>query len=193
VSAATAIRRALGRLLRFARAGERRLAWNDPRVASPATLMVTSSAFADGAPMPRRSAGARVGGGGLSPPLAWSGAPAGTRAYALIVEDPDAPTPRPIVHALAFDIPADRGALAEGALAAGADPAIAFGRGAFGRIGYAGPAPIAGHGPHAYVFELFALSRPLGLDARAGKSEALAAMAGAVLARGRLTGFYERQ
>jgi hypothetical protein len=193
LTAAAAIERALGRLLRRRRAGEAKLAWFDPRLAGlPPTLILESPAFADGGAMPARSAAKGVG-DNLSPALRWSGAPAATRAFILIVEDPDAPTPRPIVHALAFDIPADRGALAEGALAAGADPAIAFGRGAFGRIGYAGPAPIAGHGPHAYVFELFALSRPLGLDARAGKSEALAAMAGAVLARGRLTGFYERQ
>jgi Raf kinase inhibitor-like YbhB/YbcL family protein len=141
--------------------------------------------------MPARCA-ARGVGDNVSPALRWSGAPVETRAFALIVEDPDAPTPRPIVHALALDIPGDRDGLAEGALAPGADPGFALGRGAFSRVGWSGPRPIAGHGPHAYVFQLVALARPLGLGANADLADALAAMTGAALARGRLTGFYER-
>jgi hypothetical protein len=192
LTAAAAIERALGRLLRRRRAGEAKLAWFDPRLAGlPPTLILESPAFADGGAMPARSAAKGVG-DNLSPALRWSGAPAATRAFMLIVEDPDAPTPRPIVHALALDIPADRVGVAEGALAPGADPGFALGRGAFGRVGWSGPRPIAGHGPHAYVFQLVALARPLGLDATASLAEALAAMAGAALARGRLTGFYER-
>jgi phosphatidylethanolamine-binding protein (PEBP) family uncharacterized protein len=62
----------------------------------------------------------------------------------------------------------------------------ALGRGAFGRVGWSGPRPILGHGPHAYVFQLVALARPLGLDADAGLADALATMTGAALARGRL-------
>ena len=180
-------------MLRWRRVGEAKLAWFDPRLASvPATLILTSPAFADSGPMPARTAAKGIG-DNLSPALRWSGAPEATRAFALIVEDADVPTPRPIVHALALDIPGDRDGLAEGALAPGADPGLALGRGAFGRVGWSGPRPILGHGPHAYVFQLVALARPLGLGAKAGLAEALAGMAGAGLARGRLTGLYERR
>ena len=192
MSAGEAVERALGRLLRWRRAGQAKLAWFDPRFATvPSTLALTSPAFADGDWMPARSAAKGVG-DNLSPPLVWSGAPEGTRAFALIVEDPDAPTPRPIVHALALDIPGDRAGLAEGALAPGADPDLTLGRGTFGRVGWSGPRPIAGHGPHAYVFQLVALAGPLGLDASADLDSALAAIADSGLARGRLIGFYER-
>lgn len=154
---------------------------------------MTSPAFVDGGPMPTRSVVRSIGGDNLSPELAWSGAPPATRAFALIVQDPDAPTLRPIVHALAFDVPANRAGLSEGELARGASPQFSLGRGAFGRIGWSGPRPIAGHGPHAYVFQLFALAEPLGLDERAGLDQALAAIAGKTLARGQLTGIYERR
>ncbi|MGO4870886.1 MAG: YbhB/YbcL family Raf kinase inhibitor-like protein [Roseiarcus sp.] len=179
-------------MLRSVHAGDRHLAWNDPRFAdAPESLLLTSAAFADGGAMPTRYAGAGVG-QDISPPLNWPGVPLGTAAFALIVQDPDAPMFRPIVHLLAIGIPAECGALAEGALSPASGAAIAFGRGSFGRVGYMGPRPVRGHGAHRYVFQLFALSRPI----EAGQSSALpgvlAAMRGAVLARGKLVGVYER-
>jgi Raf kinase inhibitor-like YbhB/YbcL family protein len=184
--------RALGRLLRRVRAGDRHLAWNDPRFAdAPASLRLASAAFADGGAMPTRFAGAGVG-ENVSPPLDWSGAPAGTSAFALIVEDPDAPAPRPIVQLLAVGVPADFSGLREGALSPASGAGIAFGRGLFGRLGYMGPRPVRGHGAHRYVFQLFALSRPIAVGDRPDLAEVLAAMRGAVLARGKLVGLYEQ-
>ena len=105
--------RTIGRLLRRIRAGDRHLAWNDPCVAdAPESLRLTSAAFADDGAMPTRFAGAGVG-QNISPPLDWSGAPSATRAFALIVQDPDAPLARPIVHLLAVGIPADCSACAK--------------------------------------------------------------------------------
>ncbi len=187
-----ALERAIGRLLQPVRAGDRRLAWNDPRGAdAPESLHLTSAAFPDSEPMPTRFAGAGVG-QNISPPLEWSGAPSGTRAFALIVQDPDAPVFRPIVHLLAIGIPADCAALGEGALSPASGAGITFGRGSFGRVGYAGPRPVRGHGAHRYAFQLFALSRPIELGERRDLAEVLKAMGGAVLARGKLVGTFER-
>lgn len=187
-----AIERTIGRLLRRVRAGDRRLAWNDPSLAdAPASLRLASAAFPDGGAMPTRFAGAGVG-ENVSPPLAWSAAPPETRAFALIMQDPDAPTPRPIVHLLATGIAAACTGLPEGALTPAGGAEVAFGRGSFGRVGYMGPRPVRGHGPHAYVFQLYALSRPIEVAGRPDLAEALAAMRGAVLARGKLVGTYER-
>ncbi len=182
--------RLLGRLLRGVRAGDRHLAWNAPALeAAPATIVLTSPAFADGAIMPARY-GARGVGDNISPPLAWSGVPPGTAELVLIVEDPDAPLPRPVVHLLATGIAPARQALPEGALSPPGDPALRLGPGSFGRRGYAGPGPVRGHGPHRYIFQAIAVDRPLG--ALGGRDAALAAMAGRVLARGRLVGLFER-
>ncbi len=177
----------LGKLLGAFKGHDSHLAWNRSD-AAPETLRLTSSAFADGAPMGQRHAG--VGAGrNISPPLLIEGVPEGTQDLLLVMEDPDAPLPRPIVHMI-VRLPAKTHTIAEGGLNPGA--LVAFGRGSFGRIGYHGPRPIAGHGPHRYIFQLFAVSRPLNLGPKAGLADYLAAMKGRVLARGRLTGTFER-
>jgi Raf kinase inhibitor-like YbhB/YbcL family protein len=187
------IERGLGRLLRGLRGHDAKLAWNAPPFRDvPVTIAVTSPAFAEGATIPDRHAGDGVG-DNLSPPLAWSGLPEGTRELAIIMEDPDAPLPRPIVHLIAAGIAPDRPGLPEGALNPGTDPSIRFGRGAFGRIGYVGPRPVRGHGPHRYLFELYALREPLDAAPTLDLDAALAAMRTITLARGLLTGVYERR
>ena len=95
------------------------------------------------------------------------------------------------VHLLAIGIPADRTSLPEGALSPASGSAIVFGRGSFRRLGYAGPRPVCGQGAHRYVFQLFALSRPIEFGARPDLAEVLAAMRGAVFARGKLVGTCE--
>ena len=75
-----------------------------------ASLTVTSSAFEPGKQIPRKFTGE---GDDISPSLSWTGAPAGTKEFALICDDPDAPTPQPWVHWVLYDIPADRTSLAE--------------------------------------------------------------------------------
>ncbi len=175
----------LGTLLRTLRGHDRYLAWNRLE-AAPQTLILTSPAFADGAPMPPRYAGKGVG-DNLSPPLAIAGVPEGTAELVLILQDPDAPIPRPVVHLIAHLGP-DTSGLGEGGLNAGAD--LVFGRGSFGYRGYAGPRPIPGHGPHRYIFQLFACRIRLGGGSKLPAT--LAALKGNILARGRLTGTFER-
>ena len=182
----------LGTWLRGIRAGEKHLAFADPRFsAAPMTIALTSSAFIDGGPMPKRYAGPGAG-DNISPPLGWSNLPAATRELVLIMQDPDAPLPRPVTHLAVAGIPIGWTGLAEGALAATAGPPLAFVRGTFGRTGYAGPRPISGHGPHRYVFQIFALNRGLALPALPKLDLVLAGMADMLLARGVLVGTYER-
>ncbi|HEY4428951.1 MAG TPA: YbhB/YbcL family Raf kinase inhibitor-like protein [Solirubrobacteraceae bacterium] len=179
----------LGRLLRNRRAGDAKLAWNQQGLDAPATMRLRSDAFADGAGMPPRSAGHGVG-ANLSPPLAWHGVPENAAELVLIVEDPDAPLSRPVVHLALAGIPPDLGGFAEGDLNAGSR--YGSGRGSFRRLGYAGPRPIPGHGKHRYVFQLYALSQPSGLGPGAPPKAIVAAIKGTVIARGRLVGTYER-
>ncbi len=187
------VERTLGRWLRSVRADQRHLAWNDPRFAdAPDTILLSSAVFDDREFMPQKHAGEGEG-ENVSPPLSWSVVPFGTKAFVLIMQDPDAPLPRPVTHLLAFDIPAERTSVPEGYLAPGAGPDIRFGRGSFGRVGYAGPRPVRSHGMHRYIFQVFALSRPLNLDGTPDLATVLKAMRGAVLARGRLIGTYERR
>lgn len=183
----------IGRLLRPVRAGMSFTAWFHPSVRDvPETLGIASPAFVDGASIPRRHAGSGVG-DDISPPLHWSGIPPEAVELILIIEDPDAPLRRPVVHGLFTGIdPRSRG-LPEGALDAGTmTSGLTTGLGSFRRRGYAGPRPVPGHGPHRYVFQLLALDRPSGSTATATASTTLATISGHVLARGRLIGIYER-
>jgi Raf kinase inhibitor-like YbhB/YbcL family protein len=185
----------LARLLRPVRAGIDAIAWHQNATRhAPDTITVASSAFADDDPIPRRFAGAGVG-DNISPQLQWTGIPTDTAELVLIIEDPDVPLPRPIVHGLVTGIDPDTTGLPEGALnitpTAGLAPMI-IGTGSFKRRGYAGPRPIPGHGPHRYVFQLFAVDRATGLGDNATRAAVLSAIDGHVIARGKLTGTYER-
>ena len=107
----------------------------------------------------------------------------------LVVEDADAPLPRPIGHLTAANIaPSTKGADA-GALVPGGFGA-AFGRNSLGRFGYQGPRPVKGHGNHYYVFQLFAAAMPIGLPPDIGY--VCRALADDVVAAGFLTGTYVR-
>jgi Raf kinase inhibitor-like YbhB/YbcL family protein len=182
----------MGRLLRGVRAGDERLAWNRPELQAPDTVLVSSDTFVAGDPLPGRCAGRGVG-GNLSPALAWGDVPPTTQQLVLVMEDPDAPTPRPVVHTLVTIIP-DLTELAEGALSGERAPTgVAFYRGSLGTGGYNGPRPVPGHGPHRYAFQLFALSARLGLDSSSSTPRSVfTAMTGKVVARGRIDGTYER-
>lgn len=156
-------------------------------------LKITSTAFENGRPIPRKHTG---DGEDASPPLAWSGVPAGTKELALIVDDPDAPTPEPWVHWVLYRIPAGTTGLSEKVAPSRHAPEP---RGALqgknswpGGIGYRGPAPPKGHGVHHYHFRLYALDAELKIDAGADKAALLQAMQGYILAEGELVGTYER-
>jgi Raf kinase inhibitor-like YbhB/YbcL family protein len=172
--------------------------------ASPAILTVTSTAFKNGDAIPIEYT---ADGRNVSPPLAWSGAPASTREFALILDDPDAPTPLPFVHWVIYKIPAKATGLPEAlsmgsaVKAPGMEAAVqgttgfamyARGGGPPPQPGYRGPAPPPGK-PHHYRFKLFALNAAL--DAREGmtRDDLLQAMDGKIVAQGELVGVYERK
>lgn len=185
--------RTIGRVLRRYHAGDRHLAWNDPRIATaPDSIRLTSPAFADGGAIPERYAGTGVG-LNLSPPLRWANLPARAAELALIVQDPDAPLPRPVVHLVAMALPADGTGVPEGALAPAGGCAFRFGTGSFGRIGYAGPRPVRGHGRHRYVFQIFAVERALAVPVSPTIEDLVTEIRDTVLARGRLIGVFERR
>jgi Raf kinase inhibitor-like YbhB/YbcL family protein len=118
------------------------------------TFRLTSPAFDNNAEIPKRHT---CSGEELSPPLEWSGAPEGTRSFALVCEDPDAPGGT-FHHWAVFDIPADWTQLPEGL--APAETQVSGLRQAmndFGKSGYGGPCPPKGHGIHHYHFRLLAL------------------------------------
>jgi hypothetical protein len=158
-------------------------------------MTLTSSSFPPGDFVPRRYAGKGVG-DNVSPPLAWTGVPAGTAELVLVMEDPGAPFPRPLVHLLVTAIPPSSSSFAEGRFS-GADvlaiqDGAAVAKNTFGKRSYLGPRPVPGHGPHTYVFQLFALSRRLTFPKPPSRKQVVAQMRGAVIGRGRLEGRYER-
>ncbi|MGV9351948.1 YbhB/YbcL family Raf kinase inhibitor-like protein [Streptomyces misionensis] len=181
----------LGVALRNRRAGHHTLAWAHPDLQAPDNLTLASPAFGHGAPIPARHRG-RVFGANVSPALVWTRPPAGTVELALIVQDPDVPFGKPATHGLALGIAPTLTGIAENALANPSPvPGLRLGKGPLGRRGYAGPMPIRSHGPHTYVFQIFALSRATGLPDGFSLDQMLTALAGHVLGRARLDGTYE--
>jgi Raf kinase inhibitor-like YbhB/YbcL family protein len=158
----------------------------------PKTIGVQSPAFAPGGKIPKQHT---ADGEGLSPPLIWLNVPREAISLALLVEDPDASTPQPFVHWVAYNIPAGSEGLPEH-IPAGDRPGRPSGmrQGANGREGrgWVGCAPPAGTGPHRYHFELFALDTLLDLPDGATRGSLAKAMRGHLLATGELVGTYSR-
>ena len=146
---------------------------------------LTTDAFAESALIPKRFT---CEGQDISPALAWSGEPVGTRSFALIMDDPDAPVHR-WNHWLLWDIPRRTHALEERFEPGSTGQS---GTNDFGKAGYGGPCPPRGHGPHRYFFKLYALDRTLDLAAGATKDQVLAACQGHILAEAQLMGKYQR-
>jgi len=151
---------------------------------TPAPFTLTSSAFKDGGALPRAIT---CDGADRSPPLAWSGVPAGTMALVLVVDDPDA---RDFTHWTVLDLPAG----ATESLPAGVSPmsdTVSQGRNDFGKVGWGGPCPPSG--THHYRFTLSALAAPLHLSGHPDGDAVRSALRSAhVLGRTRLTGTYHR-
>jgi Raf kinase inhibitor-like YbhB/YbcL family protein len=157
--------------------------------AGGATMQLTSTAFAEGATIPKQYT---ADGKDVSPPLRWTGVPAGTKSLALICDDPDAPRKDPWVHWVLFNVAPEKSELPEGLpptmeTAGGARQ----GQNDFGNTGYGGPSPPPGK-PHRYFFKLYALDTMLSLKAVATKAQLEKAMQGHVLAQGQLMGTYGR-
>jgi Raf kinase inhibitor-like YbhB/YbcL family protein len=147
-----------------------------------AALELTSTAFDDGGGIPEKYS---CDGESVSPPLAWSTPPEGTRSLALIVHDPDAPS-GDFTHWLAWNIDPQPGGLDEGAAAP------AEGANGRGQSGYMGPCPPPGHGIHRYFHELYALDSDLDLEPGASREQLEDELEGHVLAEARLMGTYGR-
>ncbi len=152
-------------------------------------IQITSTAFADGQPIPVKYTADALD---ISPPLAWTNAPAGTKSFALIADDPDAPVGT-WVHWVIYDLPPIAAALDEDQLkAAQFKNGARQGRNDFKKTGYNGPAPPPGKA-HRYYFKLYALDTMTGLPPGATKADLLKAMDGHVLGEGRMMGTYQRQ
>ena len=143
---------------------------------------LTSSAFAEGASIPQKFT---CSGEGTSPQLKWSGAPANAKSFALIMDDPDAPSGT-FTHWIAFDIPTTQTEIAEGTKNIGKG-----GKNGRGQTGYTGPCPPSG--THRYFFTFYALDLPtLSLNDGAARAEVEKAMNGHIISQSQLMGRYAR-
>jgi Raf kinase inhibitor-like YbhB/YbcL family protein len=155
------------------------------------SLVVQSTAFGANAAIP---ANYTCEGNDVSPPLAWSGAPSGTRSFALIVDDPDAPDPAAPrttwVHWVLYNIPPTTMGLPEAAAPRAMPTGTRDGRNDWGRTGYGGPCPPIGR--HRYFFKLYALDATLPNLQEPNKAALERAMHGHILAQATLIGTYQK-
>jgi Raf kinase inhibitor-like YbhB/YbcL family protein len=161
----------------------------------PPMISIKIADFADGARIPERFTCA-AGPTSPSPAIAWSGAPAGTQSFVLIMHDPDPVingSVNDVLHWAILDIPGNSKGLPEGVKGGDqADGAKQINNIA-GRPGYLGPCPPPGHGDHHYTLELYALSEKLGVPASTSRADLLNAMNGKVLSKGVYIGIFGRK
>ena len=182
----------LGSALSSVRAGHDKLTLALHDLSNAGKLDVASPAFPPGGRLLERFT---ADGEGVSPPLTWSGVPVGTQSLALIVEDPDAPTPRPLVHAIVIDIDPSLGGLPEDAIGADGEGSADknVGKNSGLSEGWLPPDPPTGHGSHDYVFQLLALGPGQSShEASPGRGDLRDHVAGRVVAAGVLIGTYSR-
>ncbi|MGZ4898411.1 MAG: YbhB/YbcL family Raf kinase inhibitor-like protein [Candidatus Angelobacter sp.] len=149
---------------------------------------LTSTAFKAEGNIPQKFT---CDGDNVSPPLSWSGAPRGTKSFALIMHDPDAPRTGGYTHWVVYNIPSSVTQLEEKVPKQEKLPGGAIqGVNDSGRIGYTGPCPPSG--THRYYFRMYALDREVDLKAGAGKSDLESAMKRHILAQTELMGKYKR-
>jgi Raf kinase inhibitor-like YbhB/YbcL family protein len=148
---------------------------------------VRSSSFSDGGQIPARYTS---DGGNVSPNLQGSPAPARTKTFAIVVNDPDAPID--FTHWLVYKIPPGiHGLFDEGSTKAAMPNGAQEGTNSFGHLGYSGPCPPAGK-PHHYIFHLYALDSRLQLQAAAARNQLDSAIKGHIVSQGQVTGIYRR-
>ena len=150
-------------------------------------MQLHSAAFADGERIPTRHTGENED---VSPAMSWTDAPDGTKEFALICHDPDAPLIKPstygFVHWVLYGIPGSVSELPEGV------SDYVSGANDFGNEGYGGPMPPVGHGTHHYFFWLLALKSEAGLAPGLTMWELLDAIEPEVIGMNRLMGTYSR-
>src|SRR5437763_5546940 len=149
-----------------------------------ADLRLSSPAFSGHGRIPSRHAG---DGEDVAPPLEWSGAPEGTKAFALVVHDPDAPLVDGFTHWVAYGIPGQATGVPEG----GGD--LTAGTNSFGKAGYNGPAPPPGHGTHHYYFWVYALDEDLELEPGLDRRALFERIEDHVIEQARLVGTYKNE
>jgi Raf kinase inhibitor-like YbhB/YbcL family protein len=158
---------------------------------APMTLALVSPAFPPNGSIPKEYT---CDGDDLAPPLAWTGAPAGTKSFALIVDDPDAPDPKAPkttwVHWVLYDIPASAAALPKAGGGKSLPPGTREGLNDWKRTGYGGPCPPIGR--HRYFHKLYALDASLGGLGHPTKAALERAMRGHILGQAELVGTYQR-
>ena len=156
------------------------------------TFSLTSPAFAEGGEIPTRYT---CEGQDVSPPLAWSGAPNGTKSFALVVDDPDAPDPRAPrmrwVHWVLHNLPSTITELPEGVMLEALPTGTKEGQNDWKRTGYGGPCPPVGR--HRYFHRLYALDTVLPDLRTPTRAQLEQAMEGHVLARAELIGTYQKE
>jgi len=149
-----------------------------------ASIEVSSDAFGHNEAIPPQYT---ADGQGLSPSLKWRGVPMNAEAVVVLVEDADSATPRPLVHAIVWDLPGSDASLPEGTLpdqrCAANDTLSAT---------WLPPDPPPGKGVHRYVFQVFALDVVPRFESRPGRAELLDKIKGHVIAKGLLIGTYAR-
>jgi len=157
------------------------------------TFELKSPSFVHNQRMPKKHAYTGEG-ENLSPALEWTDPPEGTKSYALICNDPDAPAGT-WTHWVLWNLPTDKRALPEGVPTYESLPDLGdaqHGNNDFSKLGYGGPMPPSGHGDHHYNFTLYALDTMLELEAGSDRGALLAAMEGHILGKAKLTGTYSR-
>lgn len=153
-----------------------------PQELNVADLKISSDAFEDHGRIPERHTG---DGEDVSPPLSWTGVPEGTRAFAVVMHDPDAPLVDGFTHWVLYNIPAETTELPEGTDIGEA------GHHSMGEPGYMGPAPPPGHGPHHYYFWVYALDDELDLPPGLDRRDLIERIEDHVIEQARTIGIYE--
>lgn len=150
-------------------------------------MQVTSTAFEHKGKIPARHTGE---GQDVSPPLAWRAVPDGTRSFAVVCHDPDAPLVKPtscgFVHWVLYNLATSTTSLEEGTSEG------TQGMNDFGKLEYGGPMPPEGHGPHHYYFLVLALNREPDLESGLTLERLLEKVESQVLGMNRLVGTYTR-
>lgn len=185
--------RAVGHTLQQHCAGLDEIAWS--QVAhrlhgNIAAIEVHSPVFDEGGEIPRRYT---ADGEGISPPLAWTGIPPQADSLVVMVEDPDAPMPHPLVHAIVVDLDPEEEALPEGALKSSRRPGLNSGLNSYLQANWLPPNPPPGHGVHRYAFQVFALSAGPDFPETPGREVVLDALRERTIAAGFLIGIYQRE